>query len=1328
MKGGNSSQEAPSASQPPDNSQASKDGFRKNLIQAVQRTASDADRQDDQPVEHAADGTGGDAPDLLQARRSSHRETSTSARDARLNDLPRARSGTRKSPLSQKVATSGAEQPPAGAAAAAAAGDDADQVMLEVLSSTEVYKTPAAAKPAGLARLAAGNRSAECMRPPSSGLTLGKRPHAASTKKAASGNKRRALLDLLDQTAVPNPKLLGDREEVHCVVLEVEEQHSGHFKVLRCFNEYKGSEVRVYLRDMWADQAVRPGDTVNVVGGRVLADQVCEGVELSASEGLLILHPDVLLSGTNITTALRCSRQAWLQERVAGGPSGEKALLGSMMHELLQASLRAALGGRLDKNEMLAQARSILSSSTAQLLETQQDEASVMSYLSQQLDAVLAWCRTYVTPGHDAPLGGRIETAGNGDAPTFCRVAEILDIEESIWAPKYGLKGMLDASLRVTLSVKDPLHNQRTLFGGFASTQQQQQHQGGQQQQPARFHGHQQQTVIAPFEFKTGKDWHEHKAQVLLYLLLMEDRYQEAIRTGLLWNINKPSMQAVRYAHHELASLIMHRNRLAAYLVAGAAEPPPPLLGSESERKCEYCSLAPTCALYLAAAAHGAGAGAAGAEGQVADGGKSGASQLAEMDLHHGLRERLAGIAPSTAAFFAHWLRLVDLEEEAARSNRADMWAIAGPQRELMGGCVAQLLFQRELPPQEGPDGRRYLYVFSRQPSTPTPQAAPPSSSGAGLDSADGNAADEAALDGGLLSSGFTVGDMGVLGVEGRHAAAARVTVADVSRAGSGGQGGKGGKGGGGGSGGSGGGSQSASQLQRERNLAQLRKLVIELQAPQQGVVGGGLGSGSQLSGQLPSSQLQVSHYLRDHAHLMNGEQLEAVSRVLAMQDYAILLGMPGTGKTTTIVHVIRALVEARVSILVASYTNSAVDNILLKLVGTGVSFVRLGSAQSVHPGVRAHMPGGAHFPDTSVAGLQEMMAHVNVVGCTCLSVHNPLLSGRTFGVCILDEASQVTLPASIGALALARSFLLVGDHYQLSPLVVSREAAQGGLGVSLFRRLSEAHPQAVVTLRSQYRMAADIMALSNALVYNGRMLCGNELVANATLHLPRLHMLSAVGGSAASACAPWPAGLPVPSWLLAALQPQCRVLLLDTDRVAGCREQVLQDGMVNPGEVRVVHGLVAALVAAGLPPRDIGVASPYKAQVAALQPALSTLLSPAVAEAAVAGGGGDGGGAVEVLTVDKYQGRDKPAILLSFVRCNASRSAGRLLADWQRLNVAITRARTKLLLVGSAATLGSIPLLADMLALLRRNGWVAQLPVDCLVALPAVRAAAAPA
>jgi DNA replication ATP-dependent helicase Dna2 len=272
--------------------------------------------------------------------------------------------------------------------------------------------------------------------------------------------------------------------------------------------------------------------------------------------------------------------------------------------------------------------------------------------------------------------------------------------------------------------------------------------------------------------------------------------------------------------------------------------------------------------------------------------------------------------------------------------------------------------------------------------------------------------------------------------------------------------------------------------------------------------------------------------------------------------------------------------------------------------------------------------------------------------------------------------------------------------------------------------------------------MAADIMALSNTLVYNGRMLCGNDSVANAKLHLPGLADL-ALCGSARAASLPqttWPRDLTVPGWLMAVLRPECRVVFLDTDSVAGCREVVLQDGMVNRGEARLVYSVVSALAAAGLSPGEIGVASPYKAQVAALQQVLAALpLSPerrngigGVAGSAVAaselGTDGGKGNAVEVLTVDKYQGRDKATILLSFVRCNASRSAGRLLADWQRLNVAITRARTKLVLVGSAATLTSIPMLDDLLAVLRRRDWVQRLSIDCLAELPAMPAAAAAA
>lgn len=93
--------------------------------------------------------------------------------------------------------------------------------------------------------------------------------------------------------------------------------------------------------------------------------------------------------------------------------------------------------------------------------------------------------------------------------------------------------------------------------------------------------------------------------------------------------------------------------------------------------------------------------------------------------------------------------------------------------------------------------------------------------------------------------------------------------------------------------------------------------------------------------------------------------------------------------------------------------------------------------------------------------------------------------------------------------------------------------------------------------------------------------------------------------------------------------------------------------------------------------------------------------------------------GLVEALTIDKYQGRDKGCVVLSLVRCNARRDAGRLLSDWQRLNVALTRARCKLVLLGSAETLSAVPLFAELLRLVRQRGWYHSLPADALAEAP---------
>lgn len=195
------------------------------------------------------------------------------------------------------------------------------------------------------------------------------------------------------------------------------------------------------------------------------------------------------------------------------------------------------------------------------------------------------------------------------------------------------------------------------------------------------------------------------------------------------------------------------------------------------------------------------------------------------------------------------------------------------------------------------------------------------------------------------------------------------------------------------------------------------------------------------------------------------------------------------------------------------SYTNSALDNILLKLIDSGVhDFVRIGRASSCHPGVQDFMPGGQRYPQRSTAELQQLAASTPIVGCPCLSVHHPLLAARpAFDVAIVDEAGQISLPAVLGALLKARSFVLVGDHYQLPPLVLDKRAAAGGLGVSLFRQLCEAHPSAVVVLRRQYRMCGDVMGLANELVYGGQLVAGSEQVENAQLELAHPDVLSQV-------------------------------------------------------------------------------------------------------------------------------------------------------------------------------------------------------------------------
>ena len=137
-----------------------------------------------------------------------------------------------------------------------------------------------------------------------------------------------------------------------------------------------------------------------------------------------------------------------------------------------------------------------------------------------------------------------------------------------------------------------------------------------------------------------------------------------------------------------------------------------------------------------------------------------------------------------------------------------------------------------------------------------------------------------------------------------------------------------------------------------------------------------------------------------------------------------------------------------------------------------------------------------------TVAEVETYYAKAQVVICTSLGINHPVFMRKRFDYCIVDEASQLTLPSCVGPLRLAESFVLVGDHFQLPPLVRSKAALKEGFGESLFKQLAEAHPQAMVQLRSQYRMNEEIMLVANRLVYNNLLQCGSEAVGRQKLEI----------------------------------------------------------------------------------------------------------------------------------------------------------------------------------------------------------------------------------
>ena len=384
-----------------------------------------------------------------------------------------------------------------------------------------------------------------------------------------------------------------------------------------------------------------------------------------------------------------------------------------------------------------------------------------------------------------------------------------------------------------------------------------------------------------------------------------------------------------------------------------------------------------------------------------------------------------------------------------------------------------------------------------------------------------------------------------------------------------------------------------------------------------------------------------------------NAAQNEAVRLAVGADDCALIHGPPGAGKTFTIARTVRALVERGERVLLSAFTNRAVDNALEAVLDAGVDpddVVRIGSESGVREDM-AHLRLRSRGEPRERAGELE---DARVVAATTAACGSRTLRTCAFDVALVDEASQLTEPGTLAAITLADRFVLVGDHHQLPPVVRTAgpladvpEASpvDGDLSRSLFERLVERYPDASVLLDRQYRMAQRIQAFSSRAHYDGQLRPATPEVA---------------GRSLADLDGVDPAALPDG---------------LD-DRVVFRAVEGTPDAHTDAEEAAAVARLVEGLVDAGVDPEDVGVIAPFRAQVATI--------APRVPEA------------VAVDTVDRFQGSAKEVVVVSFVA--TGELEGPIFEDERRINVALTRAKRLLVLVGDPAALADESHYARML------------------------------
>jgi superfamily I DNA and/or RNA helicase len=441
----------------------------------------------------------------------------------------------------------------------------------------------------------------------------------------------------------------------------------------------------------------------------------------------------------------------------------------------------------------------------------------------------------------------------------------------------------------------------------------------------------------------------------------------------------------------------------------------------------------------------------------------------------------------------------------------------------------------------------------------------------------------------------------------------------------------------------------------------------------------------------------------------LNPSQNHAVNQILAAQDVAIVHGPPGTGKTTTLVQAIAMLCETESTVLVTAPSNTAADLLTERLADLGLQVVRIGNISRVDENIVRHSlemqvanhPESKNIKRVKIQAAEcrrqwqrlrgkrgaeayaerhrlneearELSAWANqledrlidqlldgaqVITCTLVGAASSVLEKRKFRTVVVDEAAQALEPATWIPILKASKVVLTGDPFQLPPTVKSLEAKRRGLNITLIEKCLQRIPE-VSLLNTQYRMNEVIMGFSNTIFYQ------NELKAAPSVKDHRLSI---------------PKNSPL--------------IFIDT---AGCgfeeKTNPAYQSRFNPDEFRIIcehlYQVKEAFIEQELP--SIAIISPYREQVLYMEEHIreDALLHDLP---------------LTVKTIDGFQGQEKDLVYISLVRSNNNSEIG-FLSDYRRMNVALTRARKQLVVVGDSATIGSTPFYNAFLEYCEKHG-----------------------